>query len=77
MSKSINGTCSENEKQFAIINTTTYNNDGNYSIIVCKLDELESLGFDDDDIREIDSIMIGGRYTDTMYGLTAQVVRLG
>lgn len=71
----LNGTCKE--KRFAIINTTTYNNDGKYSIIVCKLDELESLGFDDDDIREIDALMIGGRYTDTMYGLTAQVVRIG
>lgn len=72
----LNGTCSK-EKRFAIINTTDYNNDGNYSIIVCQLGELESLGFDDEDIREIDSIMIGGRYTDTMYGLTAQVVRIG
>lgn len=71
----LNGNCKE--KRFAIINTTDYNNDGNYSIIVCKLDELEGLGFDDDDIREIDSIMIGGRYTDTMYGLAAQVVRIG
>ena len=73
----IDGNTNDGEKKFAIINTSDYNNDGNYSIIVCKLDELESLGFDDDDIREIDSIMIGGRYTDTMYGLTAQVVRLG
>lgn len=73
----VNGSCQKDEKKFAVINTTDYNHDGEWSVIVCKLEELESLGFDDDEIKEIDTIMIGGRYTDTMYGFTAQIVRIG
>lgn len=35
------------EKVFVVVNTTNYNNDGNYSVIVCKFCELPELGFDD------------------------------
>jgi hypothetical protein len=35
-----------NAKMFCLINTTNYNGDGNYQVIVCNLEELFDLGFD-------------------------------
>lgn len=73
----INGN-SNGEKRFAVINTTKYNDDGNWSIIVCNSnEELESLGFDVDEIKDINDLQIGSRWSSSIYGLDAQVVRIG
>lgn len=77
MSKMLEGKCPEGEKRFSIINPTSYNGDGHWCIITCELNELEKFGFDDDEIKDIDSLEIGCRWANSMYGLNAQVIRLG
>lgn len=77
MSKTLDGHCPKGEKRFAIINPTLYNGDGHWNIIICELNELEELGFDADEIQEIDNIEIGCQWANSSYGLNAQVVRLG
>ena len=52
-------------KAFAIINTADYNDDGNGGVIVCNTDEeLDSLGFNKEDIEKINLIGIGEYLSD-------------
>lgn len=54
MIKYINGTT----KRFALINTTNYNEDGQYCINTCDITELHELGFDNDDIEEANKMNV-------------------
>lgn len=47
-----------NIKKFCLINTTSYNNDGNYQVIVCDLNELFNLGFDEDDRKWLEEMSV-------------------
>jgi len=47
-----------NTKKFCLINTTSYNNDGNYQVIVCDFDELFNLGFDEEDKQRLDEMKV-------------------
>ena len=77
MSKLLQGHCADGEKQFAIINTTNYNGDGNWAITPAKIDQLEELGFDECEILEISNLKVGGIWQNSIYGLDTQVIRLG
>lgn len=74
--KYLNGNC-ENEKRFVIINTTQYNGDGEWGIIVCSFEELEDCGFDDDERYQLNGIKVGESWNNSIYGDSAQVVRIG
>ena len=47
-----------NTKKFCLINTTSYNNDGNYQVIVCDLNELFDLGFDESDRKWLEEMNV-------------------
>ena len=47
-----------NTKKFCLINTTSYNNDGNYQVIVCDLNELFNLGFDESDRKWLEEMKV-------------------
>jgi hypothetical protein len=47
-----------NTKKFCLINTTSYNNDGNYQVIVCDLNELFNLGFDESDRKWLEEMSV-------------------
>lgn len=46
------------EKVFVVINTTNYNNDGKYCVTTAKLSEMENLGFDEEEMGNLDKIDI-------------------
>jgi hypothetical protein len=71
------GKCPKNEKRFAVINTISYNDDGEYCVNVCQLDKLEDLGFEINEIEAIDNLKIGERWYGLFYELSVQVIRLG
>lgn len=77
--KYINGHIAENEndKRFAIINPTSYNEDGQWAITICGLEELEDCGFDDDERCQLDRLSVGESWEESFYGTNARVVRLG
>lgn len=54
----IDGDVFENEKRFAIINTTDYNMDNTYSFTICTKDELEEYGFEYDEIEKADELNV-------------------
>lgn len=64
------------EKKFALINTTDYNFDKKYQISVFTLDEADKLGFNEEDKKKIDLLIVGEQAV-FEYGIDAQVVRLG
>lgn len=64
------------EKKFALINTTDYNCDKKYQISVFTLDEADKLGFNEEDKKKIDFLIVGEQAV-FEYGIDAQVVRLG
>lgn len=47
-----------NTKKFVLINSTNYNNDGSYQVIVCELEELLDLGFEKDDVKWLDEMKV-------------------
>lgn len=46
---------------FAVINTTDYNGDHRWSVNPVGIDDLAGLGFDAEDIKQIDGMKVGGR----------------
>lgn len=72
----LKGNVEEGEKKFAVINTTDYNMDGNYSIIVFGIEDAGKLGFDEEETKRIDALGIGDQAM-FEYGVDAQVIRLG
>lgn len=53
---------------FALINTTDYNNDGRWQIATASFNELPGLGVSDDDMEErIDDLNVGGVLNDFDY----------
>lgn len=49
---------------FSVINTTEYNDDGRWSVVNVGIDELDALGFDEDDVKRIRSLKVGGVIND-------------
>ena len=74
--ETINGEVKKGEKKFALINTADYNMDGKYQVFVFGLEEAESLGLDNEEVKDLDGICVGERMT-FQYGVDAQVIRLG
>lgn len=46
-------------RAFAVINTTEYNADTNWSVSMAQLHELADLGFDTDEVARIDRLAVG------------------
>ena len=63
------------QRMYAIINTTNYNQDGCWSVIVTNHDELPKNGFNDSDMAEIQTMQVGEQKTFD-YGYDAQLVRI-
>ena len=57
------------------MNTSNYNEDGMWSVIVSSHDELSKNGFSDADIERIETMQVGEQMTFD-YGYDAQIVRL-
>lgn len=49
---------------FVVINTTEYNNDGRWGVTTVAFNELESVGFHEEDVKRIDEILVGEILTD-------------
>lgn len=63
------------KKMYSIMNTSNYNEDGMWSVIVASHDELSKNGFSDADIERIETMQVGEQMTFD-YGYDAQIVRL-
>lgn len=61
MAKTIKGKTKE-WKMFCVINSTNYNNDAEYQVLVCAYNELPDWGFDEDDLSEIDKLEMDDKY---------------
>jgi len=62
------------QKMYAIINTTNYNQDGCWAVIVTSHDELPKQGFENE-MEEIETMQVGEQKT-FEYGCDAQVIRI-
>ena len=58
--KEING----DTRVFVVINTTEYNNDGKWGVITASLDEMDGLGFNKEDVKRLDEMLVGEILTD-------------
>lgn len=54
----IDGDVFENEKRFAIINCTNYNEDCKYAFTICTKDELEEYGCNYEEVEEADRLNV-------------------
>ena len=58
-----------NIKMFVLINTTKYNEDGKYSVIVGNLNEMKELGFDtEEEINALDMLEVDSMITTDFVG---------
>ena len=59
--KKING----DVKVYCLINSSTYNGDGNYQVVVGNLNEMAELGFDEEKIKKLSKMKVDSLcYTD-------------